>query len=252
MSAIDVAPERLRALPRAALPSAGFVGGNVTIPHKEAALRAASTRRPSRRAASAPSTRSGSRTARIHGDNTDVLGFLAQSRPALGAGWERGVGTGAGARRRRRGPRRSSPALLERGVGRIVVVNRTPARPRSSRRDLAPRGSSRPPGRRSRRGSPSADLLVNTTSLGMARPAAARPRPRARCPPTPSSTDIVYVPLETPLLAAAPARAASHGRRARHAAAPGGARLRALVRRDARGHAGAARARSWPTSRAGR
>ena len=56
-------------------------------------------------------------------------------------------------------------------------------------------------------------------------------------------TDIVYVPLVTPLLAGGAGARPRHRRRPRHAAAPGGAGLRALVRRAPEVTAGAARAR---------
>ena len=71
-------------------------------------------------------------------------------------------------------------------------------------------------------------LLVNTTSLGMV----GHPPLDLDLLPLPEDAavaDIVYVPLETPLLAAARARGLRRRRRPRHAAAPGGAGLRALV-----------------------
>ena len=86
---------------------------------------------------------------------------------------------------------------------------------------------------------PRAKLLVNTTSLGM------HGQPSldldvARLPDGAVVADLVYVPLVTPLLAAAKARGLQDRRRARHAAASGGPRLRAVVRPAAAGHGRAA------------
>ena len=220
----------------------GFAGGNVTIPHKEAAfaaVRSQTDRAPS--ACEAVNTL-WFEDGVLWGDNTDVPGFLAnldQTRP----GWDDAGRTlrSCSAPAARRGP--SSRACRSARSRDRASLNRTLAR--AARRWRATSASavrrSRPSLGGLRPCLPGADLLVNTTSLGMAgQPPLdldlAAPRRDAVV------TDIVYVPLETPLLAAAARARPAHRRRPRHAAAPGGAGLRALVRRDPGGDAGAARA----------
>ncbi len=77
-------------------------------------------------------------------------------------------------------------------------------------------------------------VLVNTTTIGLEWRRLARHRLSgfdADC----VVADIVYVPLETELLARAQGARPAHRRRPRHAAAPGGAGLREVVRRAPRG-----------------
>jgi len=184
------------------LPDSGFQGGNVTIPHKEAAFALADTLTPRARAIGAVNTLVVGPDGRIRGDNTDAPGFCAHLDRSLGADWPvRGeaviLGAGGAARA-------IVVGLAERGVSRIRVANRTKARAEAVAA-LAP-GVAEPlawadlPAAMARAG-----LLVNTTSLGMKGqlPLALDLAP---LPAGAAVADIVYAPLETDLLAAARAR----------------------------------------------
>lgn len=202
---IEVAPERLEAVLRV-LPSLGFRGVNVTVPLKEGALRLADEATPRARAIGAANTLTfgvveGGRAA-IHADNTDGLGFLASLREGA-PGWDPTSGPaavlGAGG-----ASRAVLAALIEAGVPRIRVANRTRARaealaaafgPRVEVRDWEAAGAI----------AEGAALVVNATSLGMA----GQPPLDVTLEgldPGAVVNDLVYVPLETSLLAAARAR----------------------------------------------
>jgi shikimate dehydrogenase len=241
---IDVPPADLPAFLES-LAERGLAGGNVTIPHKEAAFRLVDEASLAARRLGAVNTLwlDG---CRLHGDNTDVTGFVADLDQRLGPAWSDAVETalvlGAGG-----AARAVIAGLLDRGIGTVLVANRTLARAEEPRildpdrvRALPWSGIGEALG--------SVGLLVNTTSLGMA----GEPPldlDLSGLPPTAAVADIVYVPLETPLLAAARAR----GLRAvdglgmlLHQAVPGFARwfgvtprvtpeLRALVAGDIEG-----------------
>jgi shikimate dehydrogenase len=76
--AVDVAPERFAEVLRS-LPGQGFVGANVTIPHKLRALEAADQPTEVARAVGAANTLA-FEGGRVHADNTDVEGFLTALR----------------------------------------------------------------------------------------------------------------------------------------------------------------------------
>ena len=184
----------------AGLAARGYVGANVTIPHKEAAL-ALSTPDARAKAVGAANTlwRDGDT---LRSTNTDVEGFLG-NLDAAAPGWDRGLpnavvlGAGGSARAVVFG-------LIERGVARIHLVNRTLDRAQA----LAQRfGAAVMPARWEDAGAllGAAGLLVNTTSLGM------KGQPPLEIdvgllPANAVVADLVYVPLVTPLLAAARAR----------------------------------------------
>jgi shikimate dehydrogenase len=196
---LDVAPADFEVFLRE-FAARGFRGGNVTIPHKEAAFRLADTVTDRARRAAAVNTL-WIEDGRIQGDNTDVFGFVANLDQQLGSSWQcRTVlvlGGGGAARGVLAG-------LLERATDRILVANRTAEKAE----DVAAldRGRIQPiawPEISDRLST--VDLLVNTTSLGM------KGQPGldinlSRLPPHAVVTDVVYVPLETPLLAAARSR----------------------------------------------
>ena len=188
-----------------ALPRLGFLGWNVTVPHKEAAFRLVDERDPAARRMGAVNTVLVQADGRTRGLNTDGLGFLASLRAALPA-WSPTVGPahllGAGG-----AARAVAVALLDAGVPGLKLANRTQARAETLAAELASFG--RPveclPWAARDRGLEGAALLVNTTSLGMA----GQPPLEMALDGLPRQAivaDLVYVPLETPLLAAARAR----------------------------------------------
>jgi shikimate dehydrogenase len=134
-----------------ALPAAGFVGANVTIPHKEAALALADEATPAARAIGAANTLTFAQGA-IHAANTDAPGLLA-ALPAPPAG-QVALVLGAGG-----SARAAAYALREAGAARVVVWNRTPERAARLAADLGVEAVDRPI---------AADLLVNCTSVGLA------------------------------------------------------------------------------------
>ncbi|MCJ2006484.1 shikimate dehydrogenase [Methylobacterium sp. E-041] len=185
------------------LPESGFAGGNVTIPHKEAAFALSDSLTPRARAIGAVNTLVVGADGRIAGDNTDAPGFAAHLDRNLGEGWPERAGTalvlGAGG-----AARAIVVGLAERGLARIVVANRTRERAEAVAA-LAPGIATAIAWDAIPEAMPEAGLLVNTTALGMA----GQPPLGLDLGPLPARAavaDIVYVPLETPLLAAARAR----------------------------------------------
>lgn len=178
----------------------GYVGANITLPHKETAL-AASEPDDRARAVGAANTL-WLRDGHLHSTNTDVEGFTANLDASV-PGWDGGaddaivLGAGGSARAVIYG-------LIERGFERIHVVNRTPGRADALREVFGPAvqvaHESALPHLLVRSG-----LVVNTTSLGMT----GQPPLEidlAPLPPAAVVADLVYAPLETALLAAARAR----------------------------------------------
>lgn len=177
--------------------AAGFRGCNVTIPHKEAALTLCDRLSEGARRAGAVNTLvfdSGT----IHGSSTDGAAFLANLRdheidPKAGPALLLGAGGAA---------RDIALALLDEGVE-VAVANRTAARAEAL--------AQRIPGLKlvawKERAAALAEqrLLINATAAGMAGHAPLE-IDLARAPASLTVADIVYVPLETPLLAAARAR----------------------------------------------
>ncbi|MCR0983322.1 shikimate dehydrogenase [Roseomonas populi] len=184
-----------------ALASLGFRGANVTIPHKEAAFAACDLVDEEARRIGAVNTLVFHGDGRIEGWNTDGWGFLqslGEQAPDFRADSGPAVVLGAGG-----GARAVAHALLAAGCPRLTLVNRSPARAEALAQELSAHGApvdvaSGPP-------LEGAALLVNTTSQGMQ----GQPPLQIDLGPLPAGAvvaDIVYVPLETPLLAAARAR----------------------------------------------
>jgi len=178
----------------------GYIGANVTVPHKEAALELSA---PDALAAAVGAANTlWLDDGVLRSTNTDVEGFVA----SLDAGvpdWakdvERAVVLGAGG-----AARAVVFGLLEQGVRHIHVVNRSLDRATAMGRRFGDRVV---PARWDQRHDllAGAGLLVNTTTLGMA----GQPRLEidlAPLAPAAVVADIVYSPLVTPLLAAARAR----------------------------------------------
>jgi shikimate dehydrogenase len=186
--------------------SQGFVGGNVTIPHKEAAFTAVDRMTARAERLGAVNTL-WIENGQIWGDNTDVLGFMAHLDASLGTGWERNVDTalvlGAG------GAARGIVAgLQERALTRILVTNRTRERAEELVRALSGYSAVKIETLawdELESGVAQSQLIVNTTSLGMAGQPPL-PTDLRKAPDNAIVSDIVYVPLRTPLLTAAEAR----------------------------------------------
>jgi shikimate dehydrogenase len=196
-----VPPDQLATALRA-LPVLGFAGCNLTIPHKEAALALVDRLDPLAKRIGAVNTVVVTEDGRLEGRNTDGFGFIESLR-AGEPGWTASSGpaviVGAGG-----AARAILVALLDDGAPEIRVINRTAGRAASLAAEF---GARIKPVEWSARGAALAEaaLLVNTTSQGM-HGEAALDLPLDRLPPEALVNDIVYVPLETPLLAAARAR----------------------------------------------
>ena len=198
---LAVRPEHLEAALRA-LPLLGFRGVNLTLPHKEAALAALDEVDPEARRIGAVNTVAVTGDGRLRGWNTDAFGFLAHLRDAAPS-WRPQAGPavllGAGG-----AARAVCAALAGAGVPEIRLVNRTRARAEEVAAAIG--GPIRALDWEQRAAAlDGAALLVNTTTLGMA----GQPPldlDLGRLPPEAVVNDIVYVPLETPLLRAAAAR----------------------------------------------
>jgi shikimate dehydrogenase len=177
----------------------GFVGANVTLPHKERAL--ALSKPDARASAVGAANTLWFENGELRSTNTDVEGFI-NHLDASAPGWEGiedALVLGAGG-----SSRAVVFGLIERGIKRVHLANRTAERARAladqfgasvhpiaweAIDDLLPR----------------AELLVNTTSLGMHGQGALEVDV-GRLPSHAVVADLVYVPLETPLLQAAKAR----------------------------------------------
>jgi shikimate dehydrogenase len=196
---LPVPPARFTETVRA-LPHAGFVGANVTIPHKHAALALADTAGEAARAIGAANTLMFAADGAVTAENTDAPGFLA----ALGVP-PRGMSAlvlGAGG-----SARAVVWALCEAGAREVSVWNRTRERAAALARDLGVRATAGPE---------AADLLVNCTSVGLEPGAASlkQSATEAQGLNLPAVTfdqvgdyshvvDLVYSSSPTPLLAAA-------------------------------------------------
>ncbi|MCA0015312.1 shikimate dehydrogenase [Mesorhizobium sp. B292B1B] len=197
--AIDVAPQDFVEF-LGTLQASGYLGGNVTIPHKEAAFALVERRDEAAQQIGAVNTL-WLEDGRLWGGNTDSHGFAANLDDHA-PGWASigpAVVLGAGG-----ASRAVIHALKERGIRDIRIVNRTLARAMELR-DRFGAGVSAHGTEATGELLADAGLLVNTTALGMQGNEGLAADP-ALLPDHAIVTDIVYVPLETPLLAAARAR----------------------------------------------
>jgi shikimate dehydrogenase len=178
------------------LAAEGFAGANLTIPHKEAGLALCDELDPSARRAGAVNTLV-FKAGRITGSNTDGYGFIRNLLDhGIGPIGARALILGAG------GSARAIGAALQDEGASIAFCNRTPARAAALAVALPPAGQVA----WEHREAALADftLLVNATSLGMiGQPPLDMNLTHA--PPDLGVADIVYAPLQTPLLAAAAA-----------------------------------------------
>ena len=195
---MDIAPDKLAdLLPR--LADLGFVGANVTLPHKEKVMEIADLITDRATLIGAANTLIFRKDGRIHADNTDGYGFIENIRQAI-PDWNPKSGPavvfGAGG-----ASRAVLASLLDVGVPKIMLTNRTRIRAEKLKEDFGNRiqviewvqaGNVLE----------EADLVVNTTSLGMTG------KPEMRVPldglkPGAIVNDLVYTPLQTRLLATA-------------------------------------------------
>lgn len=178
------------------LPQMGFVGVNITIPHKEYVLSLASHVTDRAALIGAANTLTFLTDGRVQADNTDGVGFLENIRQNL-PGWTAASGPalvlGAGG-----AAKAIVSALIQDGAPRVHIVNRTRPRADALRDQFGARVESHDWTRIPDLVSDVA-LIVNTTSLGMVgQPPLVLDLSRLS-PPT-VVTDIVYKPLETDLL----------------------------------------------------
>lgn len=184
-------PEALRMLPRL-----GFVGVNVTIPHKETILSLADIVTDRAALIGAANTLIFRKDGRIHADNTDGAGFIANLRqyaphwvPASGPAAVFGAGGAA---------RAVVAALLEVGVPEVRIANRTRPRAEALRSDFGARVIVHDWVQAANMLEDAA-CVVNTTSLGMVGKAPFRV-PLDALNPRALVTDLVYTPLRTDFL----------------------------------------------------
>ncbi len=178
------------------LPKLGFVGLNVTIPHKEAVVGLSDIVTDRAALMGAANTLIFRKDGKIHADNTDGYGFLENLRSGA-PGWKPGRGPaavfGAGG-----ASRAVIAALLEAGVPQILLTNRTRQRAEYLQKEF---GSKIVVVDWVKAGNilEDAATVVNTTSLGMTGHSELRvPLDGLRSDAV--VTDLVYAPLETKLL----------------------------------------------------
>jgi len=192
---MDIAPENLETVIRT-LPKMGFVGLNVTAPHKENAMKIADLITDRAILIGAANTLIFRKDGKIHADNTDGYGFL-ENLKSCAPHWDPRSGPaallGAGG-----AARAVISSLLEAGVPEIRLSNRTRARADQLQKDFGPRvqvydwvkaGNMMD----------DAALVVNTTSLGMIGKSELRV-PFDGLKPQTVVTDLVYAPLKTKML----------------------------------------------------
>ncbi len=198
---LAVEPKDLAATLRG-LAGRGFAGVNVTVPHKQATAALMQSLDPAARRLGAVNTVVVGPDGALAGGNTDGFGFIENLKSGA-PGWRADAGPavvlGAGG-----AARAIVAALLDAGAPEVRVVNRTLGRAERLAADIGGAIAASP--WENRAGElEGAALLVNATSLGMTgNPPLALDL--AKLPAAAVVTDIVYAPLETPLLKAAKAR----------------------------------------------
>lgn len=197
--AVDVAPTELPAFFER-LRSGEFAGGNVTIPHKEAVFALCDSVDDLAKTIGAVNTLV-VRDGKVHGYNTDYLGFLG-NLDAAAPGWSDGprdalvIGAGGAARA-------ILVALRERNFGRVHVLNRTLANAETLVEEIE--GPFEAHGFEAfAELAPKVGIVVNTSSIGM-HGSRFDWLDMSLLPKSSLVTDIVYTPLITPLLADAQA-----------------------------------------------
>ncbi len=150
--AIDVPAERFADLV-GSLPARGFVGVNVTVPHKLAALALANESSAAATAIGAANTLSFDAEGTVRADNTDATGIIAALPASPGS--SRALVLGAG------GSARAAIWALREAGAEVAVWNRTAAKARDLADEFGVAHAER---------LPEFDLLVNATTIGMEAP----------------------------------------------------------------------------------
>jgi shikimate dehydrogenase len=198
---LPVQPTKLEQALRA-LPVLGFTGCNLTIPHKVAALSIVDHVEPLARQIGAINTVVVQADGTLTGRNTDSYGYIQSLRDAQ-PGWRADTGpavvVGAGG-----AARAVIAGLIEQGASEIRLTNRSGAKANDMAQEFGP--AVRSVAWEDRHDAlTQAALLVNTTSQGMHGEDALDLR-LDHLPVHALVSDIIYAPLETPLLATAKAR----------------------------------------------
>lgn len=198
---LDISSEDLAEALKA-LPKMGFVGANVTIPHKERVLTLADAVTDRAALAGAANTLIFRADGSVHADNTDGIGFIENLRHGA-PNWDPASGpaavVGAGG-----ASRAVIQALLDAGVQEIRITNRTKSRAEVLRQEFGTKISVTD-WVRSGDMMEGAKLLVNTSSLGMVGKSEFRVSIEGLDTDA-VVTDLVYTPLETTLLKSAKER----------------------------------------------
>lgn len=198
---LPVQPEKLDVALRS-LPVLGFAGCNLTIPHKVAALQIVDRVDPLAQRIGAVNTVVVEADGTLTGLNTDGFGYI-QSLLDVQPDWRADAGpatvVGAGG-----AARAIIVALIERGAQEIRLTNRSADKAKNMAAEFGPAVIAVPWQDR-HEALAEAALLVNTTNQGMHGEPALDLDLR-QLPGTALVSDIIYVPMETPLLAAARAR----------------------------------------------
>jgi shikimate dehydrogenase len=189
-------PPELFAETTRGLGGAGFVGANVTIPHKQAALALADSASEAAKAIGAANTLTFAGDGTIAAENTDAPGLIAAIGEPLGG--KRALVLGAGG-----SARAAVWALREAGAAEVAIWNRTGERAAALAHELGARAVREPE---------RAELLVNCTAVGLTQ-AAEQGGELAQLGLTPALigefetvVDLVYREGATELQAAAQAR----------------------------------------------
>jgi shikimate dehydrogenase len=196
-----VKPEDLPAF-LGGLAARGYAGANVTLPHKEAALRLATVADEAARTIGAANTLWLDEAGRLNASNTDAYGFMTNLN-AVAPGWNEGrrpvmvLGAGGAGRAVLHG-------LLAERASRILLANRTSGRAQELADAFGP-AVTVVDWRERDHALLGCGLLVNATSLGMTGKEALD-LDLALLPSDAAVADLVYSPLETRLLAAARGR----------------------------------------------
>ena len=198
---LAIAPATLAAALRALHPL-GFAGCNLTLPHKQAAMTVVDEVDALAKNIGAISCVIARPDGSLAGTNNDCYGFienLRQSQP----GWRADAGPvvviGAGG-----GARAVCYGLAQEGAREIRVVNRSLARAQEIANNFGGPLKALPWEQR-HDALDGAAMVVNTTSCGMVGQPALDLK-LDKLPKSALAADIIYIPLETPLLAAARAR----------------------------------------------